>query len=928
MNLSKYSTKTQAVLVQSQKVAKARQHHAIEPEHLLAALLESAGAKAVLDKAGTNVTELAQKIEVELTKMSKVVGASNYLSPRFLKVTAAAEAAATRAGAGLVEAIHLLVALSDPNGSAGAAGRLLRDYGATKDKLESQLRNGKGPGRASSSGGADEDGSALSKYARDLTQMAKDGELDRIIGRDDEMRRIIQVLARRRKNNPVLIGMPGVGKNAIVEGLAQRIAKGDVPAALQNKRLVSLDLGSLLAGATLRGQFEERLKGLIQEVRESDGEVMLFIDEIHTMTGAGGEGASDASNMLKPSLARGEIQVLGATTPDEYRNSIEKDKALERRFQSILVEEPDFDESLGILRGIKDRYEVHHGVRVTDPSLVAAIRFSQRYISGRQLPDKAIDLIDEAASRLRIEIDSMPEELDSGERQLTQLKMEIRALAEETNPDTVEWREKLEKKVESLTDEVSHVRAQWEKEVELIQAIRALKEALVEEERHLATAEQGGDVDRASDLKYGSIKRLTDEVTAKTGELADVQKGGKLITEEVLPDHIAEVVGDVTGIPVNKMLEGERDKLVHMEDRIGKRVIGQREALRAIAKAVRRSRAGLNDPNRPVGSFFFLGPTGVGKTELAKALTEFLFDDEHSLVRLDMSEFMEKHTVARLIGAPPGYKGADEGGQLTEAVRLRPYSVVLFDEVEKAHPDIFNILLQILDDGRLTDSQSRLVDFKNTVIIMTSNVGSFHLLEASLDDGVIEEEAKEAAMTEMRKHFRPEFLGRIDEVIMFHGLTRENIEDIAEIQFRKLDKLLKNRKLELEFTPDAKTYVIDAGYEPAYGARPLRRAIQRHLQDPLSMAILEGGFEAGDVIQASLDADNPEAGLVFDTKERPADNGEPQAEETEGDAPAEAAPEAKADEAKADEAKADEAKADEAKADEAKSEGGEASAAS
>ena len=885
MNLSKYAPKTQAVLVESQKVARARQHQAIEPEHLLKALLANEGAKAALEKLAVSLPELDRKLEVELTKLPKVVGASNYLSPRFLKVTSAAEANATRMGARLVEAVHLLVALADPGVGQGAAGRLLRDHGAHKDKLEGELKaGGKGATGAGATGVVD-DGSALSKYAKDLTALAQAGKLDPVIGRDDEMRRIIQVLARRRKNNPVLIGAPGVGKNAIIEGLAQRIAKGDVPSALKNKRLVALDLGSLVAGATLRGQFEERLKTVLKEVRESDGEVMLFVDEIHTMTGAGGDGSSDAANLLKPSLARGEIQVLGATTPDEYRNSIEKDKALERRFQAILVEEPEFDEALRILRGIKGRYEVHHGVRVTDPALVAAIRFSKRYIPGRMLPDKAIDLIDEAASRLRIQIDSMPESVDAGERQLTQLKMEVKALEGESDPDTAEYRKKLQKRIEELSAEVADLRQRWETELGLIQTLRALKEQLAEAEEELSTAERQGEVEKASELKYGSIKRLSEELEQRTQELASAQAKGRLIKEEVEPEDIAEVVGDVTGIPVNKMLEGEREKLIHMEDRIGKRVIGQREALHAIAKAVRRSRAGLNDPNRPVGSFFFLGPTGVGKTELAKALTEFLFDDEHALVRLDMSEFMEKHTVARLIGAPPGYKGADEGGQLTEAVRLRPYSVVLFDEVEKAHPDIFNILLQILDDGRLTDSQSRLVDFKNTVVIMTSNVGSIHLLEASLDDGVIEEDAKEKAMAELRRSFRPEFLGRIDEVIMFHGLTRENIEAIAEIQFRKLDKLLDARKLKLEMVPEAKKYVIDAGYEPAYGARPLRRAVQRHLQDPLSMAILEGDFQPGDTIVARLDGDSPEDGLAFTRKERAAEDGKARAEGREEEAP-------------------------------------------
>jgi len=863
MNLAKYSPKTQAVLVESQKVARARQHQAIEPEHLLVALLEHDGARQLLEKLDVSLTSLERKVEVELTKLPKVVGASNYLSPRYLKVTAAAEVAATRLGAKLVEVGHLLVALADPGVASGSPGRLLRDHGASKDRLEGLLKK-ESPGTTASSAAAADGDSALSKYAIDLVAKAKNNELDKVVGRDDEMRRIIQVLTRRRKNNPVLIGSPGVGKNAIIEGLAQRMAKGDVPSALKDRRLLSLDLGSIVAGATLRGQFEERLKSVINEVKASDGEIILFVDEIHTMVGAGGEGASDASNMLKPALARGEIQVLGATTPDEYRNSIEKDKALERRFQSILVEEPDFDETLRILRGIKSRYEVHHGVRVQDQALVAAIRFSQRYISGRSLPDKAIDLIDEAASRLRIEIDSMPAELDAGERQLTNLKMELAAIEEEGDAETREYQDKLKRNIQVLTEDVSTLRNRWEREVELIQAIRAIKEAIEQQQRELEAAERAGEVERGSELKFGSLKRLSEELAEKEKALSSIQAEGRLIKEEVEPEDIADVVGAITGVPVASMLESEREKLIQMEDRLGDRVIGQSEAIRAIAKSIRRSRAGLNDPNRPVGSFFFLGPTGVGKTELAKAVTEFLFDDESALVRLDMSEFMEKHTVARLIGAPPGYKGADEGGQLTEAVRLRPYSVVLFDEVEKAHPDIFNILLQILDDGRLTDSQSRLVDFKNTVIIMTSNVGSFHLLEASIDDGIIEEDAKEKAMGELRRHFRPEFLGRIDEVIMFHGLTRDNIDAIAEIQFKKLRKLLAARKLKLVFEPDARTFVVDAGYEPAYGARPLRRAIQRHLQDPLSMAILEGRFQEGDTIDVVMkDAKDPSQGVDF-----------------------------------------------------------------
>ncbi len=864
MNLAKYSPKCQAILVESQKVARARQHQAIEPEHLLRALLSDDGGKAVLERLGVKVAEIEQKLEVELTKLPKVAGASNYLSPRFLKVTAAAEAQATRLGAKLVDASHLLAALADPASNAGAPGRLLRDHGAAKDRIENALKvTSKGTAAEPSDG---KDGSALAKYAIDLVQKAKDGKLDPVVGRDDETRRIIQVLSRRSKNNPVLIGKPGVGKNAIIQGLAQRIAAGDVPTTLKDKRLLALDLGSLLAGATLRGQFEERIKSIITEVKAAEGDVILFIDEIHTLVGAGGEGASDASQMLKPPLSRGEIQVLGATTPDEYRNSIEKDKALERRFQSILVEEPADEECLRILRGIKQKYEVHHGVRIQDPTLVAAIKFAQRYLSGRQLPDKAIDLIDEAASRLRVAIDSMPDILDIEERNLTQLKMELKALVD-TDRDTLEMKAKLASKVDDAAARTAALRARWEKEVELVSAIRMLKENIAAAEKELEEAERLNQVDRASELKYGQIKRLSDDLEEKTKALAEAQQKGRLIKEEVEAVDIATVVGDITGIPVATMLESEKEKLLKMEERVGERVIGQKEALHAIAQAIRRSRSGLNDPNRPVGSFFFLGPTGVGKTELAKALTQFLFDDEKAMVRLDMSEFQEKHTVARLIGAPPGYKGADEGGQLTEAVRLKPYSVVLFDEVEKGHPDIFNILLQVLDDGRLTDSQSRLVDIKNTLIIKTSNVGSHHLLEASMEDGTIEENATEAAFGELKKTFRPEFLGRIDEVVMFHGLTRQNIEDIAAIHLKKIAGMLATRRIKLELTPEARKYVIDMGYEPRFGARPLRRALQRYLQDPLSSAILEGGYQEGETVLVKLkNVDKPDEGLAFEKK--------------------------------------------------------------
>jgi ATP-dependent Clp protease ATP-binding subunit ClpB len=841
-------------MVDSQKAAKANQHQAIEPEHMLKVLLQNPAIRTVFDKY-TPSAELERRLDIELLKIPKVQ-ASNYLSPRFLKITSAAEVFATKANA-KVDTGHFLLALADAQTNSGASGRLLRDSGITKERLEGGLVK---VTKAQPPKTAD---SALAKYAIDLVQRVKEGRIDPIVGRDEEIRRIIQVLSRRSKNNPILIGKPGVGKNAIINGLAQRIAVGDVPVPLKDRRIMALDMGALLAGASLRGQFEERIKAVISEVNQAEGNTILFIDEIHTLVGAGGEGASDASQMLKPPLARGEIQVLGATTPDEYRNSIEKDKALERRFQPLLIEEPSHDETLRILRGVRAKYEVHHGVRIQDAALTAAIKFSQRYISGRQLPDKAIDLVDEAASRIRVAIDSMPDALDVESRHLTQLQMELSAIHAEKDRDALEYKAKLERQIATVEETVTALKSRWEAEVGLIQSIRAIKEGIEETNAKLEAATRGGNISKASELKYGQLQRLQADLDSATEELQKLQAGTPLIKEEVEPADIARVVGDMTGIPVSSMLESEREKLLHMEEHISARVIGQKEALKAIAKAIRRSRSGLSDPNRPVGSFFFLGPTGVGKTELAKALTQFLFDDERAMIRLDMSEFQEKHTVARLIGAPPGYKGADEGGQLTEAVRLKPYSVVLFDEVEKAHPDIFNILLQVLDDGRLTDSQSRLVDFKNTVIIMTSNVGSQHLLAATTADGTLPESAKEAAFADLRKAFRPEFLGRIDDVIMFHGLTRENIEHIANIQLKKVSGMLAARRLSLEITPEAFKAIVDAGFEPQFGARPLRSAIQRWLQDPLSLAILEGGYVKGDSVLVDVNSSKSDEGLTF-----------------------------------------------------------------
>ncbi len=851
MDLSKYSRAMQHRLVEAQREAKARGHQAIEPEHVLWAMTQDAETRNAMGAIqGARVDGLERQVDMALKRIPKISGAKTYLSPRLLKVAAHAEVSISGLGHPEVLWGHWANAVLELGAEAGSSNRLLKEAGLIQSELLQHLKRGASRSIQKQNSKEKSD-SVLDEMATDLTQHARKGKLDKVIGRDDIMRRIIQVLGRRRKNNPVLIGKPGVGKNTIIQGLAQRIAKGDVPSVLANKRIMSLEMGSLIAGASLRGQFEERMKKILDELKASAGEIILFIDEVHTLVGAGGDGASDASNLLKPALARGEIQILGATTPDEYRNSIEKDKALERRFQSILVDEPDFDESIRIMRGIKERFEVFHGVPVTDDALVASIQLSTRYISGRSLPDKAIDLVDEAASRLRIEIDSIPNELDDAQRELVNAQTELKALDGESGSDVAERREKLEAQSNELEESVERLREQWEKEVALVQSMRSLKTALNQQRDALSEAERLGDIDEASRLKYGVIKELETDLAQANTSWAEIGET-RLLREAVEAGDIAEVVATVTGVPVAQMLESEREKLLQMETRIGKRLIGQKLAVGAIAQAIRRSRAGLNDPKRPVGSFFFLGPTGVGKTELAKAVTEFLFDDEKALVRLDMSEFMEKQSAIRLIGAPPGYKDSDAGGQLTEAVRLRPYSVVLFDEVEKAHPDVFNILLQVLDDGRLTDSKGNLVSFKNTVIIMTSNVGSHFLLESSLDDGVIEDEAKEQAMEAMRGHFRPEFLGRIDEIVMFHGLTRENIGDIAELHFRKLDKLLAAQKLKLAFDDDAREFVVDAGYEPAYGARPLRRAIQRMLQDPLSTALLEGGFEAGQTIRVTL----------------------------------------------------------------------------
>lgn len=868
MDLNKYVASMKELLLASQENARSKEHQVIEPEHLLEAMLNSKLCCGILDRIGADPSKMLQKVEIELVKYPRVTRAKCYLGNRILKITSAAEAVALRFGSKQVHEGHLLIAFADPEVSDGGAGRILREFGGDKTKLEKVLRYAKGKvankkrtpiistGNKTSKEQGDDGLDTLDRYTVDLTEKARAKELGPIIGRTEEIRRVIQILSRSTKNNPILIGRPGVGRTAVIEGLATRIVNGDVPSNLRDKRVLTLDLSSLVAGASLRGQFEERIKELVNAIKGSDGEIILFVDQIHTLVGAGGDGASDASNMLKPPLARGEIQVLGSTTPDEYRNSIEKDKALERRFEPVKIEEPDDESALRILRGVKHKFEVHHGVRVQDSALVAAIGLSKRYIPDKCLPEKAISLIDEAASKLKIEINSMPTELDKLERDITHLRMECSTLEGSKNKETVATRENMLAKIGTMEEEAQALRSRWEKEVELIQSIRAAKEELSSVQSELADAERAGEVEEAADLKYNAMRMLEQQIVSRTSDLEQLHKDkGRLIKEEVGPADIAQVIGDITGIPVSSMMEEEKTKLLRMEETVGKRVIGQKESIQAIAKAVRRSRAGLSDPNRPVGSFFFLGPSGVGKTELAKALASFLFDDENSLVRLDMSEFMEKHTVARLIGAPPGYKGSDDGGQLTEAIRAHPYSVVLLDEVEKAHPDIFNVLLQILDDGRLTDSQGRLVDFKHTVIIMTSNVGSHFLLESTLEHGEVVDEAKELALAEMRKHFRPEFLGRIDEIITFHGLTKENLERIADIQLNKLRKMLAMHHLSLDFTDKAKSFLVDAGYQPAYGARPLRRAIQRLIQDPLSTRILEDAFSEDDTVLVQLEND-------------------------------------------------------------------------
>jgi ATP-dependent Clp protease ATP-binding subunit ClpB len=851
MNLNQYTEKAQEALLSAQTVAEQYGNSQIEPEHLLQALLVQEGGivPQIITKAGARPDVIGNLVEREVQRKPKVGGAAAAptLARELTQITQRAETEAKQMKDEYVSTEHLLLAMTD-TGSNGShptgATRILRENGITHDTVLKALMQVRGNQRVTSQ---QPEGTyqALEKYGRDLTQMAQQGKLDPVIGRDEEVRRVIQILSRRTKNNPVLIGEPGVGKTAIVEGLAQRIVRRDVPEGLKDKRIVALDMGALIAGAKYRGEFEERLKSVLKEVTSSNGMVVLFIDELHTVVGAGkAEGAMDAGNLLKPMLARGELHCIGATTIDEYRKNIEKDAALERRFQPVLVDEPSVEDTISILRGLKERYEIHHGVRIQDAAVIAAATLSARYITDRQLPDKAIDLIDEAASRVKMEIDSKPTALDEIDRRILQLEIEREALKREKDDASKERLQKIVAEIGSEKEKGNALRTQWQMEKQAIQDVRAVREQIDQANVKIEQAERSANLEEAAKLRYGTLRELEGKLRDSQQKLSELQKGNPLLKEEVGADDIAGVVSRWTGVPLTRLMEGEVDKLLRMEDRLRMRVVGQDNAITAVANSVRRARAGLQDPNRPLGSFLFLGPTGVGKTETAKALAEFLFDDEQAMIRIDMSEYQERHTVSRLIGAPPGYVGYEEGGQLTEAVRRKPYSVILLDEIEKAHAEVFNVLLQVLDDGRMTDGQGRTVDFKNTVIIMTSNL----LTGAQFEGFDVTQASRDEIVRQLQRYFRPEFLNRIDEIVVFQGLTEQHLSKIVDIQLKRLSQLLVDRKITLQVSERAKSHLAQVGYDPSFGARPLKRVIQHELQDPLSMAILSGQYREGSTV--------------------------------------------------------------------------------